>query len=439
MIILTSCIKDQVSTIEDTTFDCTQKESIELANLQAGVCKGIKKTCTAKALSEPNYEQEIQDYEAQEVSCDEKDNDCDGQIDEGNVCPMTSCHQRLEICDGIDNDCDRYIDENACQTCVPSAEICDGKDNDCNGQIDDLTMRFISCGVGACKVEVPMICENGMDLSGCVPKDKQPELCIDQIDNDCDGITDEDGIALDTCPTGLEMVYVPNGSFTMGNDQGLENEKPAQQITVSKGFYISKNEVTLADYELCMMHGGCDENFIIGDENCSHLNPISRMNAFTYPVNCLTWEQVRRFARWIGGDLPSEAQWEYVVTNGELNTLYPWGNQDPTCSLLIYNQCTSNVEPICSKSYGNTYSNVCDMLGNLSEWVLDDYQPNYEMMFSNENPRCADLDCNLPDPAAFKVIRGGDWTSNPNGHSRGFRNADIADLFVGFRIVIQDD
>ncbi len=71
-----------------------------------------------------------------EICGDGKDNDCDGQIDEG--CATPDCVPKPEICgDGIDNDCDGEIDEGCDPDCVPSPEICDKKDNNCNGQIDE--------------------------------------------------------------------------------------------------------------------------------------------------------------------------------------------------------------------------------------------------------------------------------------------------------------
>ena len=110
-----------------------------------------------------------------EEICDQQDNDCDGQIDEDNVCDTTSheCTPSEEVCDGIDNDCDGQIDEDGiCDTtpheCTPSDEVCDGIDNDCDGKIDE---------DGVCDTTP----------HECAPSD---EIC-DGIDNDCDGKIDE--------------------------------------------------------------------------------------------------------------------------------------------------------------------------------------------------------------------------------------------------------
>ena len=75
--------------------------------------------------------------EPSEEICDGADNDCDGMVDEGEVC---GCQPMEEICDGADNDCDGQIDEGeVCggPVCEPTEEICDEIDNDCDGQIDE--------------------------------------------------------------------------------------------------------------------------------------------------------------------------------------------------------------------------------------------------------------------------------------------------------------
>jgi hypothetical protein len=105
-------------------------------------------------------------------TCNGKDNNCDGRIDDGVTNACGTCGEvPTEVCDGIDNDCDGTTDEgvtNACGTCgaVPT-EVCDGIDNDCDGTTDEgVTNACGTCG------EVPT------------------EIC-DGIDNDCDGTTDE--------------------------------------------------------------------------------------------------------------------------------------------------------------------------------------------------------------------------------------------------------
>ena len=140
--------------------------------------------------------------------CDGIDNDCDGEIDEGEYECETECgpgpaycvdgqlvceaeQPKEEVCDYIDNDCDGLIDEgqrNACDTCgsLP-AEICNAIDDDCNGEIDE--NLFQDCTT---------VCEPGYETcifgqwALCTAQQPVPEVCNGE-DDDCNGLVD-DGI-----------------------------------------------------------------------------------------------------------------------------------------------------------------------------------------------------------------------------------------------------
>ncbi|MEE2757062.1 MAG: putative metal-binding motif-containing protein [Myxococcota bacterium] len=115
--------------------------------------------------------------------CDNIDNDCDGEVDED----LTRlCDQDRDICGRF-----QLCDAGSWGECVrlQAAEVCDGLDNDCDGLVDNDIRQRCGSDVGACQFG-QRLCSLGQwsDCRGGVSP--QREVC-DQIDNDCDGQTDE--------------------------------------------------------------------------------------------------------------------------------------------------------------------------------------------------------------------------------------------------------
>ena len=178
------------------------------------VCDGIDNNCDGQ-IDENNV-----CCEPSDEICDGQDNDCDGEVDEDDVCCVT------EVCDGEDNDCDGEVDEdNVC--CEPSEEICDGQDNDCDGEVD----------------------EDGVCESPDEPECSR-EIC-DGKDNDCDGEVDEDGVCNSPVSPGLPEC---SREICDGKDNDCDGQVDEDGVCESPEFV--EPQVRIVDGEDC----GCSVN-----------------------------------------------------------------------------------------------------------------------------------------------------------------------------------
>jgi len=103
-----------------------------------------------------------------------------------------------------------------------------------------------------------------------------------------------------------------------------------------------------------------------------------------HPVTYVDWNQAKTYCDWAGGRLPTEAEWEYAARSAGQPIEYPWRHETATCHwALMYNGVangcgTGRTWPVCSKPSGNTAQGLCDMAGNVWEWVQDWYHSDYE-------------------------------------------------------------
>ena len=189
---------------------------------------------------------------------------------------------------------------------------------------------------------------------------------------------------------GMRWVRIPGGSFMMGRDHGNSDERPAHRVQVPD-FEILKTEVTVAMYRACVKAGGCDTHQLDGSERTgpgsysrTHYCNWNHSDREDHPLNCVSHKQALAFARWVGGGarLCSEAEFEYAARSGGREGLYPWGDAEPTCELTIMSDggdgCgVDRTWPACSRPDSNTSHGVCDLAGNVREWVADQYHDDY--------------------------------------------------------------
>ncbi len=270
--------------------------------------------------------------------------------------------------------------------------------------------------------------DNGFSGAGTPCTDNTPDDCLlahcdgsgtcdqayDLIDCSGHGTCDDfSGTAVCICDDGwggpdcsfdlvnIEWVAIPGGMFMMGSDSGEPDERPVHQVTMP-AFEMIRTEVTVAQYQACVDDGVCTE-----PDQCGSYYNWGVAGREDHPVNCVDWFQAVDFCSWTGGRLPSEAEWEYAARGGGQDITYPWGDDSPSCTYAVmyeggYGCGMDRTWSVCSKTAGNTAQGLCDMAGNVYEWVQDWYHSDY-------NGAPSDGSAWETPSSSFRVIRGGSF------------------------------
>jgi len=244
--------------------------------------------------------------------------------------------------------------------------------------------------------------------------------------------------------TGIELVLIPAGTFTMGtNDrQAASTMNFAHQVRIESPFYMGKTEVTNAQYKRFLAESGYE-----GDQDTDpaydlylrHLRGKSLMpTGDDYPIVWVSWKNAQAFCKWAGLALPSEAQWEYACRAGT-TTRYYFGDDESDFSKYGWalghlprpddsDHLTHQVAQKLPNAWG-----LYDMLGNVWEWVEDDYVYRYEGAPTDGTARV--------EGKMTKVLRGGSWANGTPfwvcGCGARFSNAPgNASNAIGFRVIL---
>ena len=194
----------------------------------------------------------------------------------------------------------------------------------------------------------------------------------------------EVGTRFRDCPMCPELVVVPAGSFLMGsppNEEGRrDDEGPQHVVTIARPFAVGVYEVTFAEWDACVVAGGCE---VVRDDLLYLLPPNQDRDRL--PVSSLSWHDAHSYVRWLSTRtgqayrLPSEAEWEYAARAGTTTPYHTGG----TISMAQANYNGSRTYGAArGGSYSRQYSaqvgsfaangwGLHDVHGNVREWVQD--------------------------------------------------------------------
>jgi cysteine-rich repeat protein len=195
----------------------------------------------------------------------------------------------------------------------------------------------------------------------------------------------------------------PAGQSELHRGFSEEYEMPATPVLL-RPFWILRNEVTEGAYAVFLHETGREtpNNWTIEGDGDHPVGGVGRMNAKAY-------------CSWLGGHLPLEVQWEYAARSGGEDIEYPWGNEPPSPELAIlgdHRHSEGRSWPVCSKPAGNTKQGLCDMAGNVWEYVADGFS-TYPGPPDDPNGKPYIDDPTLPSTEGLITLRGGGfWHTN---------------------------
>ena len=249
-----------------------------------------------------------------------------------------------------------------------------------------------------------------------------------------------------------DMELIPAGEFKMGgsDDEAFRDELPVHDVYLD-AFYIDKYPVTNAQFK----------EFIDANPQWEKPRGFTFFHSFKFydgyylhhwdkdnypeeradhPVVHISWYAAMAYARWIGKRLPTEAEWEKAARGGLEDKKYPWGDviDGGKANYEKRRQQTTPVGRYPANGYG-----LFDIVGNVWEWCLDEWDKSFYAFSSKDNPICGGnierIVQNYTNSKSQHVIRGGSWYNSVENVRTAKRSGVLptyANSNIGFRCVI---
>jgi formylglycine-generating enzyme required for sulfatase activity len=300
--------------------------------------------------------------------------------------------------------------------------------------------RTGAAGTGACRdADRDGYCAGPRSNEDCDDRDPSVhpgarEIC-NYRDDDCNALVD-DAVVCEAPSIDSSPVRVDKGTFLMGSDSGADDESPPHTVFVS-AVAVDRHEVTNRQYRLCVKSGVCKPPSLLSSNRrkAYYDNPLFA----DYPVIFVDWSAANTYCRFVGGRLPTEAEWEKTARGDDgLPREFPWGDGAPTCALANMGGkggCVGDTDRVGRRIEGASPYGALDMAGNVWEWVSDWYGAAYYDESPTTNPVG-------PEEGSLKVMRGGCWQSGGDSLRVTCRKAALPSTWapnVGFRCAYEKE
>jgi formylglycine-generating enzyme required for sulfatase activity len=236
---------------------------------------------------------------------------------------------------------------------------------------------------------------------------------------------------------GCQYVWVPPGTFRMGRvpgddvtDERYDDEKPQHPVQITRGFWLGRTPVTVGAFRRFTTARAIEM------PRPPKYNP--NWSEHDHPIVNVTWALAREYSSWVGGRLPTEAQWEFAARGGFDDRIYPWGNTiTPEAANYFDNETWGGTSPV--EKFAPNAFNLLDMIGNVWEWIADWYDDG---VYGTRSPVKPAIDPQVyRNETDKRVVRGGSWRSiavEVRTSNRGFQTPNDGFTDFGFRCLVDD-
>jgi len=255
-------------------------------------------------------------------------------------------------------------------------------------------------------------------------------LCVPAIGAE----RDPSGKAWTNPRDGSEMVHVRAGRFKMGGKPGYEGGMVHEVSVVS--FYIGKHEVTNRQFRAFVdanpkWHKDRIDRKLHDGNYLKHWDDDTYpMGQADHPVVNVSWFAAKAYCEWVGGRLPTEAEWEYACRAGSTTTFCFGDDSDQLDAYAWYDNNSDGSTRTVGRKKASKWG-IHDMHGNAWEWCSSKVEPYpYRADDGREDPTDAD---------SRRILRGGGWSFSGyycRSAGRRFSVPTNCLYYAGFRVCI---